>query len=173
MRETNVALGALGSRLIDYGLVFAATAGVQAATSATIGVPSAEWFLEQSWLLSAWVMATMSLPMWIYNTATVAGPQQATLGLRMVGLSVESSSGSSISIGTSLLRSAFMFLAWELANIAMFVPENFALSEPHPWQYIGLIAANLYLITDIVVIIATGGRRSIADFVAGTRLVQP
>ena len=80
--------------------------------------------------------------------------------------------GQPVSPGLSLLRSAVMFMGWELAHVAMFVPRNFATDEAAAWQYVGLVAATTYLVADIVTIVATGGRRSIADLVVGTRLVR-
>lgn len=161
---------ALLSRFVDYGLMFGASAGLQALTSATLGVPSVDWFIDASPRLTFWAMATMSLPMWIYNTSLTSGIRQATLGHRLVGVRLDTDDGSPVSPGRALLRSAVMFAGWELAHIAMFVPRNFAIDEAASWQYVGLIAATGYLVADIVTIIATRGRRSIADIVAGTHL---
>ncbi|NBC29707.1 MAG: hypothetical protein GVY29_06920 [Spirochaetes bacterium] len=172
MQDPNIVGRALASRMLDYGLVFGASAGVQALTEATLGVPSVDWFVDRSWLLSAWAVTTMSAPMWTYNTLLVSGPRQATLGHRASGVSVVTLDGHPVSAGRSLLRSAVMFVGWELAHVSMFVPRNLATDDPADWQYVGLVAANAYLVAEIVTIIATGGRRSIADLVVGTRLVR-
>ena len=170
--DPNIAGRAIASRMLDYALVFGASAGIQTLTASTVGVPSADWFSDQSWLLSAWAAATMSAPMWVYNTMLVAGPRQATLGHRVTGVSVVSLDGRAVSAGQSLIRSAVMFAGWELAHLAMFVPRNFATDDAATWQYVGLVAATAYLVADIVTIVATGGRRSIADLVVGTRLAR-
>jgi uncharacterized RDD family membrane protein YckC len=163
---------ALASRIVDYGLVFGASAGIQTLMSVTLGVPSIDWFVDRSWLLSIWAVSTMSIPMWIYNTSLVASSRQSTLGHRLSGVAVAVIDGQRVSFGRSLLRSAFMFLGWELAHMAMFIPRNFVLEDAAPWQYAGLVAATAYLVADVVAVIATGGRQSIADLVAGTRLVR-
>ena len=49
--------------------------------------------------------------------------------------------GQPVSAGRSLLRSAVMFVGWELAHVSMFVPRNLATDDPAAWQYVGLIAA--------------------------------
>lgn len=172
IHDPNIAARALASRMLDYGIVFGASAGIQTLTAVTLGVPSVDWFVGQSWLLSIWTATTMSVPMWTYTTALVAGPRQATLGHRALGVSIVTLDGQTVSAGLSLLRSAVMFIGWELAHLAMFVPRNFATDDAARWQYVGLVAATAYLIADIVTIVATGGRRSIADLVVGTRLVR-
>jgi uncharacterized RDD family membrane protein YckC len=172
IHDPNIVGRAPASRMLDYGIIFGASAGLQTLTAATIGVPSFDWFVDRSWLLSVWTVTTMSVPMWTYNTALVAGPIQATLGHRAFGVSVVTLDGQPVSVGRSLVRSAVMFMGWELAHVAMFVPRNFATDEAAPWQYVGLVAATTYLVADIVTIVATGGRRSIADLVVGTRLVR-
>ena len=172
IHDPNIVVRVLASRMLDYGIILGASAGIQTLTTATLGVPSVDWFVDRSWLLSVWTATTMSVPMWTYNTALVAGPRQATLGHRALGVSVVTLDGQPVSPGLSLLRSAVMFMGWELAHVAMFVPRNFATDEAAAWQYVGLVAATTYLVADIVTIVATGGRRSIADLVVGTRLVR-
>jgi uncharacterized RDD family membrane protein YckC len=172
IHDPSIVARALASRMLDYGVIFGASAGIQTLTAATLGVPSVDWFVDRSWLLSIWTATTMSVPMWTYNTALVAGPRQATLGHRALGVSVVTLDGQPVSAGRSLLRSAVMLMGWELAHVAMFVPRNFATEDAAPWQYVGLVAATAYLMADIVTVVATGGRRSIADLVVGTRLVR-
>ncbi len=165
-------LRAVGSRVIDYGLVFGASAGVQALTALTLGAPSADWFANESWSLSAWAAATMSAPMWTYTTLLVRSSPQSTIGHRATGLRVVTTNGEPISFTRSLARSAVMFAGWELAHIALFIPRNVATDTPAPWQLAGLLAATGYLVADIVTVIATGGQASIADLAVGTRLVR-
>lgn len=168
----SLTLPSLGSRVIDYGLIFGASAGIQMLTAYTLNAPSVAWFANESPRLSAWVGLTMSLPMWSYNTLLVAEPQRGTIGQRLTGIQVVQDSGEPIGLGRSLARSAIMFLGWELSHIAMFVPHNFATDEPVPWQYVALTAGSIYLIAEIVTIVFTGGRKSIADALLGTRIAS-
>ena len=165
-------LPALLSRTLDYGLVFGTSAGIQFITASTLGVPSADWFANKSPLLSLWAGLTMSLPMWTYNSVLVATPHSGTLGQRLTQVRVVTDNGEPLTFGHSLLRTAVLFAGWELSHIAMFVPRNIATDEPAAWQLVGLSLGTLYLVSDLVTIVATGGRKCLADLLVGTRLVS-
>ena len=168
----NLVLPALVSRGIDYGLIFGASAGIQLITSNALGVPSAEWFADNSPLLSLWAVLTMSLPMWTYNSLLVSAPQLGTLGQRAVGVRVITNDGEPLTFARSLLRTAVLFAGWELSHLAMFIPRNITTNEAAAWQLVGLSLGSLYLVSDIIAIVTTGGRRSLADLSVGTRLVS-
>ena len=165
-------LPALLSRGIDYGLIFGASGGIQLITAALLGVPSADWFIDNSPLLSLWAGLTMSLPMWTYNSVLVSAPHAGTLGQRITRVRVVTDDGDPLTFGHSLLRTAILFAGWELSHVAMFIPRNLATDEPASWQYVGVSMGTLYLVSDIIAIIATGGRKSLADLAVGTRLVS-
>lgn len=163
---------ALLARFTDYALVVGGSAGLQFLTSQTVGVPSPQWFETRTWRLSAWTMATVSVPLWTYFTLLDAGPSSATLGKRLFGLRVENDDGTELSLSKSLLRTAVTFAGWELAHVAMFVPRNFVTDTPATWQYVGMSIATAWLVADLVVTVATGGHKGIADLLLGTRSVR-
>ncbi len=163
---------ALLSRAVDYGLIFGASAGIQIISASAFGVPSADWFADTSPLLSLWAVLTMSVPMWTYNSVLVAAPRTGTVGQRVTRVRVVTDSGEPLVFGHSILRTAILFAGWEISHIAMFIPRNIATDQPALWQYVGVSLGTLYLVSDLVAIVATGGRKSLADLLMGTRLVS-
>ncbi len=113
------------------------------------------------------ILWNFSLPAWLYFALSEGSASGATLGKRLLALQVRTERGSRLGLGRSLARTAVKLLPWELVHIFAFALSA-DLSEFRPLQLGGVSVANLLTLTYLVVVIATRGRRSVHDFVAGT-----
>ena len=103
----------------------------------------------------AYVLLTVSLPIWLYFAGYESSQSQATLGKRWLGVRVNSLDGRSISFPRALLRTIVKLLPLEIAHICVALPVNPfvdavtgeltipALDAMHPASLAGLLAALL------------------------------
>ena len=121
--------------------------------------------------LQLWVFATATVPFVLYFGLTVSSRRQATLGMRVFGLRVETEKGGRAGVGQGLLRSAVLLLPFEINHTLMF---HFAQSGSDPplafWLGTGFVWL-LILLYVISVVISPRGQ-SIHDRVARTVVVQ-
>jgi uncharacterized RDD family membrane protein YckC len=117
------------------------------------------------------IVWNFSLPAWLYFILGDQSASGATLGKRLLKIQVRDVSGERLSIGRALARTAVKLLPWELAHVSAFALSS-DLSRFSRVQIVGVAAANVLTILYLVVAVATSGRRSAHDYVAGT-LVRP
>jgi uncharacterized RDD family membrane protein YckC len=117
------------------------------------------------------ILWNFSLPAWLYFILGDQSASGATLGKRLLKIQVRDLSGERLSIGRALARTAVKLLPWELVHVSAFALSA-DLSQFSPMQIAGLAAANLLTVVYLGVAVATRGRRSVHDYVAGT-LVRP
>ena len=79
-------------------------------------------FTKNGWLLEAYALATISLPVWLYFTFCESGPHGATLGKRVFRLRVRGLDGEPLTRKTAFFRTLFKLIPWELTHVAMFCP---------------------------------------------------
>jgi uncharacterized RDD family membrane protein YckC len=110
---------------------------------------------------------SFSLPAWAYFAVSDASKRGATVGKKLMKLMVVRSTADSgrLSYGRALGRSALKLLPWELAHVF-----GFALADivGGPAQMAGLVLANALSVVYFGTCVATGGARSVHDYVAGT-----
>lgn len=148
---------------IDIVLLFAVLAPVSLLVKSM-------FHLEPETGLEIWRSAVLSfsIPVWLYFTVSDASSSGATVGKRLMRLSVARAAGD-ITVGRALARTAVKLLPWELAHIFGFALANI-LGEAA--QLVGLTLANVFALVYFVVCAATRGARSVHDLVAGTAVVQ-
>jgi uncharacterized RDD family membrane protein YckC len=113
------------------------------------------------------ILWNFSLPTWIYFTLSDQSAPSATLGKRLLKIQTCTLSGQRLSIGRALLRTAVKLLPWELAHLSAFALST-DLSRFNLAQIVGVAVANLLTLVYLAIAVATRGRRSVHDYVAGT-----
>jgi uncharacterized RDD family membrane protein YckC len=117
------------------------------------------------------ILWNFSLPAWLYFILGDRSAAGATLGKRLLKLQTRTVNGERLSLGRALGRTAVKLLPWELVHLSAFALST-NLSQFSPTQVAGLVAANLLTVVYLGAAVATKGRRSVHDYVAGT-LVRP
>jgi len=153
--------------LLDVALLAGAVLLTQGALSvAGAGLPPT----ALGWQVEAWVLATVSLPAWLYFIALdyVSG---ATLGKRPFGLRVESARGGRLALGQAALRTVLKLLPWELTHITLLLPTPIW-SDPSAGLRPGLIVVYALLGLYVAAAAFTPRRQSLPDLLSGTVVVQ-
>jgi len=114
-----------------------------------------------------WVFATVTIPFLLYFALILRTARQATLGMRLLKLTVTTESGGRVSLGQALLRSAVMLIPFELNHASMFhlAPRD---ASPSMAFWIGTAGVWAAIAIYIISILLTRRRQSVHDLVAGT-----
>ena len=114
---------------------------------------------------------TMTLVVFLYFYLSEKTSYHATIGKRILGISINTIGSKRNSI---LIRNLIKFLPWELAHTGVhwaiyYSSQNI---EPPVWVWIALILPQLLVIIYIISIIISKGKTSIYDKIAGTSIVN-
>ena len=122
--------------------------------------------------LTAFVVLTA--PVLLYFALLEAGPRQATIGKRLLGLRVVDARGGRISPGRSLARSAVKLAPWELAHTSLWRIEGWPAPTEPPggWPLAGLVLVWVLVGTTLACLCFTPRRRALHDLVAGTAVAR-
>lgn len=160
----------LGAYLLDYALLITLLVLPQAVLVAvTGGFPFNR--LRNGWQIEGWVLLSISLPAWLYFAWSESSARQATVGKRVLGLQVVSTSGGEIAFGKALLRTAVKLLPWELTHLTLLLPVPLWWDR-NPGFRPGLAVAYLLMGIYLVVIWRSPHRRGPHDLAAGTVVVR-
>lgn len=112
----------IGAYLVDVTLLFI----VYGLTQTFLLTPlrnlwSTDWMRSGLWL-EAYVLVTVSFPVWLYFALSESSAWQATLGKRLLGLRVTGLAGQHLSFGQALLRTVIKLLPWEFTHLIVTLP---------------------------------------------------
>lgn len=119
---------------------------------------------------------TLVLPIGIYLYLSEASPRQATVGKRVMGLRVVSSTSlARPSRAQILLRTVVKLLPWEFAHF--FVWQLMAVlleggTDIPVWVLVGLVVADLVPVVYVLVVVGQKDRRGPHDLAAHTRVIR-
>jgi len=172
MRATRALAAGLARRALAYLLDCALLAGLVVTTQLGLRLVLGSGFpaLATGLQIEAWVLLTVSLPIWFYFAGFESSVWQATPAKRLLGLRVTTLSGQRQSRGRALLRTVVKLLPWELTHLTLLLPTplwDAATPELRPglWIVYGLLAA--YLLCAAF----TSHRQAPHDLMAGTLVV--
>lgn len=152
--------------LVDIGILTCGVAATQFGLQAVAnGFPFSQF--KTGLQIEGRILATISLPSWLYFIFQERSQARATLGKRLLGLSVTDLRGQRIGWGRATLRTAVRFLPWELTHLSLMLPVPLWW-EAQPDIRPGLIVANGLLVAYLGAVLLTPRRQSIDDLVAGT-----
>ncbi len=148
---------------IDYGVVVAWGAALFLATIATGSVDSAPPTAVSGKLAGhAFAFATMTLPVWLYFSAMEGLGKHATLGKRVLRLSVQAN------LRRAMLRNAVRFVPWEIAHIAIWYVPGRPFADEMPAFNLTICIVAMALALAIAASVVISGRRGLHDYLAGT-----
>ena len=132
----------------------------------------------------AYVLLTVSLPVWLYFAGYESSPWQATIGKRWLGVRVASVDARPVSFLRALVRTGVKLLPFEIAHISVALPANPfidaitgeltipALGSMHAAGLAGLLAALLLFGLLLFTAMLHPDGRGAHDLVAGTFVVR-
>ena len=126
--------------------------------------------INSGWLIYGWIFLTVSLPIWLYFILSERSRRQATLGKRLMGLTVVSDDGEKPHLQQVVGRTILKLVPWELFHLTFMLPVPL-LNDPtaafRPGFLFGFVVIALYLL----VLVQTPQRQSIHDLSARTYVV--
>ena len=135
----------------------------------SIGITN-EWF-ESSINMQAYVLLTISIPVWIYFAYFDSSKSTGTFGKRIMRLILTDIELKKISLGKSFIRTILKLLPWELAHIGVIFPEPLYFMEEGNVRlltYIGIALFILYVLS----IVTDKQHRTPYDKFLGTQVRQ-
>ncbi|HMQ30405.1 MAG TPA: RDD family protein [Chloroflexaceae bacterium] len=157
----------LAAYLLDILLLFAALAPAGQLVQRTLGLAPPRTGPELARVI-AW---NFSLPAWLYFTFGDRSRDGMTPGKRLLRVRVRGRRGGRLGFPRALLRTALKLLPWELVHLFAFARST-DLTQFRPDQAAGVAVANALTLAYLAVAVASGGRRSVHDLVAGS-CVEP
>jgi len=122
--------------------------------------------------LHLWVVATATVPFLLYFASTVSSRGQATVGMRILRMRVETVDGSRLGFPRALLRSAVLLVPFEANHTLMFHFAPPTAAEPSAEFWIGLAAVWVLIALFLVSVLVSPKRQSVHDRVAGTVVIR-
>ena len=156
----------LGAYAIDCTLAFAVLVTPQIVLSLITGGASSGW-LRTGPQLEAWVLSTVTLPVWLYFILSEKSTHQATIGKRLLGLYVTDVAGYRIGFRRAFLRTAVKMIPWELTHLALFFPTPIMFDESAGFRP-ALALVYLLMAIYLAAVFISPRNRSVHDFAAGT-----
>lgn len=144
--------------------------GILSFTREAIGITD-EW-LRLSLNLEAYVLLTISLPVWLYFTWMDSERTKGSIGKRVVGLAVRGrAEGGRISIGKSFTRTVLKLLPWEIAHLGVIFPTPMYFEEQPGIRILTLVGILLFAIY-VISIFLSQKNQSLYDRLLATEVVQ-
>jgi uncharacterized RDD family membrane protein YckC len=121
--------------------------------------------------IEAWVLLSVSLPVWLYFVLLESSARQATPGKRLLGLRVERLGGGRPSRGQALARTALKLLPWELTHVTLLLPTPIW-TDPRAGFRLGFVIVYGLLAAYVASAALTPRRQALPDLVAGTVVIE-
>ncbi len=135
----------------------------------SIGITD-EWF-ESSWNMELYVLASISLPVWLYFTYFDSNRTTGTFGKRIMKLTVRGKENKKISLGKSFQRTFLKLSAWEIAHFGVIFPTPMYF-ENEPEIRILTVVGFLLFLTYMLSILLNPDGKSIYDKLIGTKVTE-
>lgn len=126
--------------------------------------------LDQGYEIELWVLATISLPVWLYFIWCELSLQK-TIGKKLLGLQVVSEVDSRLTFFQVLVRTFIKLLPWELTHLIILVPEPWW-SVDEPKNVLWICLPNAMMIIYIAVVLSGRGVKGFHDYPARTRVIS-
>jgi uncharacterized RDD family membrane protein YckC len=161
-------------RLVAYWLDFVTLAAILVGFQGLLYLTTAGFpfdYLNQGYQIELWVLATISLPVWLYFILCESKKQQ-TLGKRLLNLKVVDRNQVKPTWKQILLRTAIKLLPWELTHLIILVPEPWYSIEGTPATESFIYLPNAIMLIYIIALLVGNGRQALQDYVANTMVVE-
>jgi len=125
--------------------------------------------LNNGYLIEAWVLLSVSLPVWLYFICSEYYRRQ-TIGKRLLSVKVMSIEGSTLTWRQALLRTFIKLLPWELTHIIILIPEPwYRLKDSSDTSFL-IYIPNIIILLYIVILFVNKGEKGLHDFTAKTKV---
>jgi uncharacterized RDD family membrane protein YckC len=121
--------------------------------------------------IEAWVLLSVSLPIWLYFIVMERSGWQATVGKRALGLRVARTGGGRISLNQAVVRTALKLLPWELTHATLLLPAPMW-NDPDAGLRPGLVIVYALLGLYAASAALTPRRQTLPDLAAGTVVIE-
>jgi uncharacterized RDD family membrane protein YckC len=121
--------------------------------------------------VEAWVLLSVSLPVWLYFSLLESSAAQATLGKRLLGLRVERQHGGRLTWGQALARTALKLLPWELTHVTLLLPTPIW-ADPQAGFRPGFVIVYGLLAAYLAAAALTPRRQTLPDLATGTVVIE-
>lgn len=172
-RNSQAIFRRVAAYFIDVTLLMLLVQGFQWGILALTGGFPFDMFvaLNNGWLIYGWVLLTVSVPIWAYFVLSEHSRWQATLGKRLLGLKVRSTTGENAGWRQLLGRTVLKLLPWEIFHLTFMLPVPL-LSDPAPAFRSGFVVGFVLLLLYLLVLWQTPRQQSIHDLIAETVVVE-
>jgi uncharacterized RDD family membrane protein YckC len=157
-------------RLAAYWLDFVILAGVLAGGQALLNLATGGFPFDRfkaGFEIELWVLATISLPVWCYFIG-MEYKKGRTIGKKLLKLEVTEREGLRLTLRQAFVRTFVRLLPWELTHLIVLVPEPWWDADPANPQLVYI--PNMLILLYIAVLAVSGGKRTLHDAAAGTRV---
>jgi uncharacterized RDD family membrane protein YckC len=154
--------------ILDY-VLFLCYAAVLGGTAVLFPTAIQSLFGKSAASDQLWGFTLLTLPVVLYFAITESSARQGTWGKQRLGLRVVDRLGCRIGFGRGLVRAAVKFVPWELGHYAVWQFYHTG-GDPPAHVMTVLIAVYVLLAVYLALPFVTVSRRSVFDFVAGTRV---
>jgi len=120
------------------------------------------------WQLHLWVFATVSLPFWIYYAGLHSSAWQATIGKRLMGLRVVSTTGARLKFGRALWRAILVLIPFEWNHIIILQLAPLDGAPPSPMFWAGNVLTWVLILIYLGLPFFNPLRQSVHDVLAQT-----
>ena len=112
----------VGAYLLDVAICAAFVMGSQFLIRKFVFGGAEPSFAQDGLAVEGFVLATVSLPVWLYFIVFEAGARHATPGKRIFSLEVASLEDEPITLWRIIVRTLVKLLPWELTHVALLFP---------------------------------------------------
>lgn len=122
------------------------------------------------WQLHLWVFATVSVPFWMYFARLHSSAWQATLGQRLMGMRVTTTTGERLGFARALVRAIVMLIPFEWNHIVLLQLAPMDGSAPSPIFWAGYACTWVLIVAYLGLMFFNPHRQSVHDVLAQTRV---
>lgn len=117
-------------------------------------------------------IVTLTIPVALYFYLAESGSRQASLGKRVAKVKVTNTAGLPATRRAVATRTIVKLLPWEIAHVCIHhaMSDSAAGRESGTWVMVGMVAANVLLMGNAMIVLFRQDRRGIHDLIAGTRI---
>ena len=157
--------------IVDVALLAAILLPVQFLRPALLGTDRPDW-LSSGLQIELFVLATVSLPVYLYFALFEAGSRQATPGKRWLRIQVTDLECQPIHRVRALLRTFVKLVPWEIAHASMLLPVPIWDAGPESASRPGFMYSTMLVGAWLVTVMLTPRSQGVHDLIAGTLVVQ-
>ena len=163
----------IAAYFVDYFVFIVPLLGLLSLSAWVLRSFDISLFSNTVWLNHGIVILTLTVPVVLYFALSEASRFQATVGKRLMRLSVVDATGQRARLNQTVLRAVVKFLPWEFFHTILWHWEGWPSNPAPPTDFqIVAMTAGWLVMGWFVVSLFVGSRRTPYDWAAGTGVVR-